>query len=112
MIVKFASVQVTLDVNRYASRMRQPPPLCSVKYGFIPGIRWIWPAGLPNARQRVTSTWCCDDPADTYNMPLTRPMQFNEDYRFRPVDEDYVRLDDGSDIELIDDGSNWGDVSD
>lgn len=45
-------------------------------------------------------------------MPLTRPMQFNEDYRFRPVDEDYVRLDDGSDIELIDDGSNWGDVSD
>ena len=98
-VMKFAFVQVTVDVHQYAAGVRQPPPLCPIKYGCLPGVRWIWPKELPNARQRLTSTWSAEDPGAVYDMSLTRPMQFNNGYKFEPVDDDYAMLDDDMDLD-------------
>ena len=93
--MKLAYVHVTTDVHQFATGVRQPPPLCPVKYCFFLGLRWIWPEGLPNARQRLTSSWSAENPQAIYSdISLTRPLQFNEGYTFQPVNNEYVVLGD------------------
>ena len=92
--MKLTFVQVTLDVQDYVTGLRQPPPLCPVKTTFIPGIRWIWPIGLPHVRKRATSPWGFRNLDAAHDFSMTRPLPFDDGYRFEPVEEDFVDLDD------------------